>query len=339
MVLILGLETSCDETAAALYDSELGLLSHSVHSQIDLHCLYGGVVPELASRDHIKRITPLIKQCLTTAGKNKYDIDAVSYTAGPGLNGALLVGASVANSLAFSLNIPAIAVHHLEGHILSPLLSQTKLDTPFITLLVSGGHTQLIMVNHIGNYTILGDTLDDAAGEAFDKCAKLLGLPYPGGKYIAQLASAGSPVYNLPSPMLYSNDLNFSFSGLKTATAILINKIKQHQFNLEIKQNIAATIEESITNVLVHKAAKAVVETKVNRLVICGGVSSNQTLRRKLDSLKNVDIFYPPLEFCTDNAAMIALAGYTRLQQQHNKQNNYAFNVHPRWDLTTLNIN
>lgn len=374
MALILGIETSCDETGIAVYDGDNGLLSHTLYSQISLHNLYGGVVPELASRDHVKRIIPLIDNCLKQASIHKSDLDAIAYTAGPGLNGALLVGASIANGLALSLNKPVIPIHHLEGHLLSPLLGPNKPQTPFIALLASGGHSQIIMVEKIGKYILLGDTLDDAAGEAFDKSAKLLGLPYPGGSEIAKLAKHGSDIYKLPRPMLHSNDLNFSFSGLKTAVAILINKINNNEildsrFNctdknnkqsnltninieqthvkptnmveinsgsditLEIKQNIAKSIEEAITDVLVKKCTMALTTTGLNRLVISGGVSANLTLREKLVQIKNTEVFYPPLDLCTDNGAMIALAGHTRFLEA---TYDYSFIVNPRWQLSKL---
>ena len=334
MALILGIETSCDETGIALYDGDRGLLSHTLHSQISLHNLYGGVVPELASRDHIKRIIPLIDNCFLQTTVSKYDVDAIAYTAGPGLNGALLVGASVANGLAISLNKPVIPIHHLEGHLLSPLLGQKKPQPPFIALLASGGHSQIIMVKDIGKYILLGDTLDDAAGEAFDKTAKLLGLPYPGGHHIAELANHGIEAYKLPRPMLHSNDLNFSFSGLKTALAILIDKITSEQeLTLQIKKNIAKSIEEAITEVLVKKSVMALRKTGLNRLVISGGVSANQTLRNKLDKIENIEVCYPPQNLCTDNGAMIALAGHTRFLAA---TYNYSFEVNPRWQLSEL---
>lgn len=332
MTLILGIETSCDETAIALYNSELGLLAHSLYSQIELHAQYGGVVPELASRDHIKRIVPLIYQCLSDASCSLNDIDAIAYTAGPGLNGALLIGASVANGLAFSLGKPVIQIHHLEGHLLSPFLCEEKPTLPFIALLVSGGHTQIIAVEEVGKYQLLGDSLDDAAGEAFDKTAKLLGLGYPGGKYIADLAINGQDIYKLPRPMLNSNNLDFSFSGLKTAVLLLVNKIKeQKDITLEIKQNLAASIEEAITDVLAKKVATAVGQTKISTVVVSGGVSANLTLRKKLNNLKNTKIYYPPLDLCTDNGAMIAIAGLYRYK---NAKFNYDFSVYPRWRLT-----
>lgn len=338
MAIILGIETSCDDTGIAIYDGEKGLLANTLHSQ-RLHEEYGGVVPELASRDHIKRIIPLINECFNQAKINKSQIDAIAYTKGPGLNGALLVGAGVANGLAFSLNKPTIPIHHLEGHLLSPLLSENKPQTPFIALLVSGGHSQIIAVNKIGSYTILGDTLDDAAGEAFDKTAKMLGLPYPGGKHIAELALNGKDIYQLPRPMLQSNDLNMSFSGLKTAVLNLINKLgKEANLDLKTKQNIAKSIEEAITDVLVKKAITAAKESGINTIVVSGGVSANLTLRSKLDKQKNLnqtrlDIFYPPLNLCTDNGAMIAIAGHTRYLEA---SFDYDFSVNPRWPLTNL---
>lgn len=334
MALILGIETSCDETGVALYDSDIGLVAHTLYSQIALHALYGGVVPELAARDHVNRIIPLIEQCLQDAKVDIQLVDAIAYTAGPGLNGALLVGASVANALAFSLNKPVIPIHHLEGHLLSPFLCELKPTLPFIALLVSGGHTQIIAAHAVGKYTLLGDTLDDASGEAFDKTAKLLGLAYPGGKYIAELAQYGQDVYKLPRPMLYSNDLNFSFSGLKTAVLTLVNRIKeQEEITQEIKQNIACGIEEAITDVLVKKVTDAMEQTKINTLVISGGVSANLTLRKKMDKIANANIFYPPLDLCTDNGAMIAIAGFYRFKMA---KFDYSFSVSPRSNLMQL---
>ncbi len=331
MALILGIETSCDETGVALYDQCSGLIAHTLYSQISLHAQYGGVVPELASRDHTKRIIPLIDQCLNDASLDMAMVDAIAYTAGPGLNGTLLVGASVANALAFSLNKPVIPIHHLEGHLLSPFLCEIKPQLPFLALLVSGGHTQIIAVEEIGKYTLLGDTLDDAAGEAFDKTAKLLGLPYPGGKYLSELALNGQDIYDLPRPMFHSHDLNFSFSGLKTAVLTLVNKIKeQEEITLPIKQNLAASIEESITDVLVKKVADAVKQTGINTVVVSGGVSANLTLRKKMNNIANASIFYPPLDLCTDNGAMIALAGAHRFKEA---KFDYSFSVHPRYEL------
>lgn len=332
MTIILGIETSCDESGIAIYDNEKGILGNVLYSQIDLHNSYGGVVPELASRDHIQKIIPLIEECLAIANISLKDIDAISYTAGPGLNGALLVGASIANGLAFSRNIPVIPIHHLEGHLLSPLLGDSKPHTPFLALLVSGGHSQIIEVKNIGEYTLLGESIDDAAGEAFDKTAKMLGLPYPGGKYIAQLAKIGQETYPLPRPMLHSGDLNMSFSGLKTAVLNLINKLKKEtDFSDNIKANIAKSIEEAITDILVAKALKALITTNINRLVVCGGVSANLTLRNKFNSFNNIEVYYPPLDLCTDNGAMIAIAGYYRFNLA---KNDYSFSVMPRWVLT-----
>lgn len=334
MTLILGIESSCDDTGVALYNSDKGLIAHTIYSQTELHARYGGVVPELASRDHIQRIIPLIIQCLDKAQLEVGEIDAIAYTAGPGLNGALLVGASVANGLAFSLDKPVIPIHHLEGHLLAPFLCEEKPKFPFLALLVSGGHTQIILVEEIGRYKLLGDTLDDAAGEAFDKTARLLGLAYPGGKYIAQMAENGRDVYNLPRPMLHSHDLNFSFSGLKTAVLVLVNKIKEQEcLNTELIQNIAASIEEAITDVLVKKVSDAVSKTNIGTVVISGGVSANLTLRKKMNQIAGVDIFYPPLDLCTDNGAMIAIAGLYRYEAA---SFNYSFSVLPRWNMVQI---
>jgi N6-L-threonylcarbamoyladenine synthase len=333
---IIGIETSCDETGIALYDTELGLLAHSLYSQIELHNEYGGVVPELASRDHIRRTLPLIHETLAKADCSLKNISAIAYTAGPGLAGALLVGASIANSLAFSLNIRAIPIHHLEGHLLSPLLSNPKPQLPFVALLVSGGHTQLMEVRAIGEYKMLGETLDDAAGEAFDKTAKLLGLSYPGGPALAKLAEQGQiGKYNFPRPMINSSDLNFSFSGLKTAVATLVNN---EQLSDMTKANIAHAVQEAITDVLVSKATAAINLTGLQQLVIAGGVGANRKLREKLSASEKkygFKVFYPEFEFCTDNGAMIAFAGAMRLKFQH--QTDYAFDVKPRWPLMAMN--
>ncbi|MFN8770849.1 MAG: tRNA (adenosine(37)-N6)-threonylcarbamoyltransferase complex transferase subunit TsaD [Neisseriaceae bacterium] len=334
MTTILGIETSCDETGIALYNSEQGLIAEALHSQISLHNQYGGVVPELASRDHIRRLVPLLQQCLEQTQISINDIDAIAYTTGPGLNGALLTGAGFANGLAFRLNKPTIPIHHLEGHILSPFLANKKPILPFIALLVSGGHSQLIAVHEIGKYIILGDTLDDAAGEAFDKTAKMLNLPYPGGKYLSELAQYGEDVYKLPRPMIDRNDLHMSFSGLKTAVATLITKLGGiDNINYQTKCNIAKSIEESITDVLVKKSIRALNQTNISQLVISGGVSANTTLRSKLSAISNIEVFYPPLNLCTDNGAMIAIAGYTRYKQ---RAYSYSFSVSPRYPLTEL---
>lgn len=335
-MLVLGIETSCDETGIAIYDSEQGLLAHALHSQIKMHAEYGGVVPELASRDHIRRVIPLLKQVLNDAKSELHDIDAIAYTQGPGLAGALLVGTSLAESLAFALDLPTIGVHHLEGHLLSPLLEENPPDFPFVALLVSGGHTQLMRVDGIGRYELLGDTLDDAAGEAFDKSAKLLGLPYPGGPAISKLAEQGRKQhFRLPRPMLASGDLNFSFSGLKTAVLTLASQ--NQPLSDQTRADIAFAFQESVVEVLSTKCEKALEKTGLNRLVVSGGVGANRQLRTALDlaARKNhFDVSYPRLEFCTDNGAMIAFAGTMRLKHLHS--GNHAFTVRPRWDLAEL---
>ncbi|RTK99060.1 MAG: tRNA (adenosine(37)-N6)-threonylcarbamoyltransferase complex transferase subunit TsaD [Proteobacteria bacterium] len=338
MAKVLGIESSCDETGIAIYDTNDGLLAETLYSQIDLHRQYGGVVPELASRDHLRKIIPLIDECLIKSNLKLSDLDAIAYTAGPGLNGALLVGASVANALGLANNLPVIPIHHLEGHLLSPLLSADKPETPFMALLVSGGHSQLIAVNAIGSYEIIGDTLDDAAGEAFDKTAKMLGLPYPGGKYIAELALKGNETYKLPRPMLHSGDLTMSFSGLKTAVLTLINNLKAEGVAIEnqVLADIAKSIEEAITDVLLKKSLSAIQQTGMKRLVVSGGVSANLTLRRKFDEMAkkhHIEVFYPPLSLCTDNGAMIALAGAIRYASG---SYDYSYSVYPRWDLSSL---
>lgn len=334
-MLILGIETSCDETGIALYDSNKGLLGHTLHSQIDLHAEYGGVVPELASRDHIRYIIPLINQLLNKTSIAKEAINAIAYTAGPGLSGALLVGSTVGESLSFALGIPSIPVHHLEGHLLAPMLEDTKPVFPFLALLVSGGHTQIIHVKQIGQYDIVGDTLDDAAGEAFDKTAQLLGLGYPGGAKLSKLAESGKPKYDLPKPMLHSKDFDFSFSGLKTAVLTLVKK--QPELTDIIKANIAASFQESITEVLIYKTLKAMNSLNLNQIVVSGGVGANKQLREKLTKSSqenNFQLFFPSLEFCTDNGAMIALAGYLRYSLSEKKD--YRFTVMPRWRLTEI---
>ena len=347
-MLILGVESSCDETGLALYDTELGLLAHALHSQVEMHAEYGGVVPELASRDHIRRVLPLTEQVLKEANKTLQDLDAIAYTQGPGLSGALLVGTSFAESLAFSLQIPTIHVHHLEGHLLAPLLEDNPPTFPFVALLVSGGHSQLMRVDGIGEYLLLGDTLDDAAGEAFDKTAKLLGLGYPGGPALAKLAELSrsnhhnvehaKSHFKLPRPLLNSGDLNFSFSGLKTAVLTLSNK---HQPLDEVsKADIAWEFQEAITEVLTAKCMSALRETGLDNLVVSGGVGANSKLREKLNAAtkrKLCKVSYPRLAFCTDNGAMIAFAGAMRLKAMHgNGSKHYGFSVRPRWDLAEL---
>ncbi|MEY4592260.1 MAG: hypothetical protein RIR18_1155 [Pseudomonadota bacterium] len=339
-MLILGIESSCDETGIALYDSDAGLLSHALHSQVAMHAEYGGVVPELASRDHIRRVVPLLRKTLVDAGKTLQEIDAIAYTRGPGLAGALLVGCTFAEALALALNKPTVPVHHLEGHLLSPLLSATPPTFPFVALLVSGGHTQLMRVTSVGEYTLLGETLDDAAGEAFDKSAKLLGLPYPGGALLSKLAEQGTPgVYQLPRPMLHSGDLSFSFSGLKTAVLTLVRDQKNTHGEIlseEFKANAARAFQEAIVDVLVKKSLKALKETGLKQLVVAGGVGANKQLRQTLNAeaeRKRFRVYYPELAFCTDNGAMIALAGCLRVQAGTETKPAGIFHIQPRWPL------
>lgn len=330
-MLVLGIESSCDETGIALYDTNQGLLAHALHSQIRMHAEYGGVVPELASRDHIRRVLPLTRNVLLHAGKALDDIDAIAYTQGPGLAGALLVGTGIAESLAFTLGIPAIGVHHLEGHLLAPLLEDNPPDFPFVALLVSGGHTQLMRVSGIGQYELLGDTLDDAAGEAFDKTAKLLGLEYPGGPAVSKLAEQGrAGSLKLPRPMLNSGNLDFSFSGLKTAV------LTASQGDTA-RADIAYAFQEAVVEVLTAKCVTALKQTGLDRLIVSGGVGANKRLRESLNgaALKlRFEVAYPRLEFCTDNGAMIAFAGAMRLK--HARPGSHAFTVRPRWDLAEL---
>ena len=334
-MLVLGIETSCDETGIALYDTACGLLSHALHTQVAMHADYGGVVPELASRDHIRRVLPLTQRVLQEAQTTLKELNAIAYTQGPGLAGALMVGASIGASLAYSLGIPAIGVHHLEGHLLSPLLSDPAPSFPFIALLVSGGHTQLMQVSDIGQYVLLGETVDDAAGEAFDKSAKLLGLGYPGGPALAKLAVSGNAErFKLPRPMVNSGDLNFSFSGLKTA---VLTVTKKEPLDDQGRADLAASTQAAIVDVLVEKSLQALSATKTKRLVVAGGVGANQRLRERLTRAateKNLEVFYPAFEFCTDNGAMIALAGALRFQA--GAIGSLSFGVKPRWDLETL---
>ena len=333
-MLVLGIESSCDETGIALYDSEQGLLAHALHSQIAMHAEYGGVVPELASRDHIRRVLPLTRRTLAQAHRQLNDIDAIAYTEGPGLAGALLVGTGIAHALGVALNIPVLGIHHLEGHLLSPLLSANPPEFPFIALLVSGGHTQLMQVEAVGRYRTLGDTLDDAAGEAFDKTAQLLGLAYPGGAALSQLAEHGDPLrFRLPRPMLHSGDLNFSFSGLKTA---VLNLTQKHPDPSDYA-DIAAAFQLAMTDVLGSKAIAALQATRCKRLVVAGGVGANRQLRTALTlSVKKIgaNVYFPELAFCTDNGAMIAYAGAMRLRYDGKPAG--AFSVRPRWDLETM---
>ncbi len=338
-MLILGIETSCDETGIALYDTTQGLLSHTLYSQIDMHSEYGGVVPELASRDHIRRVLPLIEQALKAAERELHQVEAIAYTQGPGLAGALLVGASIGAALSFALNIPALGIHHLEGHLLSPLLSTPAPVFPFIALLVSGGHTQLMQVDAVGRYKLLGETVDDAAGEAFDKTAKLLGLGYPGGAALSKLARQGRPgKFKLPRPMLHSGDLNFSFSGLKTAVLTLIHK---QEITGQTRADIALAFQDAVVEVLTEKSLAALSQSGLSQLVVAGGVGANEQLRQNLSAKaaqRGASVFYPALEFCTDNGAMIAFAGAMRLQVSGAKTWKPAssFTVNARWDLEML---
>ena len=341
-MIVLGFESSCDETGVAVVSAERGLLAHALYSQIDMHQEYGGVVPELASRDHVRRVLPLTRQALAEAGLTLDDVGAVAYTAGPGLAGALLVGASVAQAIAWSRNLPSIAIHHLEGHLLSPLLATPRPDFPFVALLVSGGHTQLMRVDGVGQYTLLGETLDDAAGEAFDKTAKLMGLGYPGGPALSKLAQSGrADRFDLPRPKLHSPDLDFSFSGLKTAVLIKMKTIAPD--DLQAKADLAAATEEAIVTVLAAKAAKALQQTGLKRLVIAGGVGANRVLRERLAAqLKRLGgvAYFPPLDLCTDNGAMIAFAAAMRLKAGLVDLNarDTAFTVRPRWNLEEAGI-
>jgi len=332
---VLGIETSCDETGIAVYDGEKGLLSHVLYSQIPLHADYGGVVPELASRDHIRKTLPLIKQALQEAGTTAAEIDGVAYTAGPGLAGALLVGAAIGRSLAFSWQKPALAVHHMEGHLLAPMLEAQPPAFPFLALLVSGGHTQLVDVQGIGQYQLLGESIDDAAGEAFDKTAKLMGLDYPGGPLLAKLAVNGdAKKYPFPRPMTDRPGLDFSFSGLKTAAAMVINKEGKSP---QVQADIAASFQQAVVDTLVIKCRRALMATGRRRLIIAGGVSANQSLRQQLTLLMQElkgEVYYPRKEFCTDNGAMIAFAGYQRLKA--GQQQDLTIGVTPRWPMEQL---
>jgi len=332
--LILGIETSCDETGVALYGDQ-GLIGHLVYSQIGLHVPYGGVVPELASRDHLRKLLPLVDELLHKHARALHDLTGIAYTAGPGLAGALLIGASFAESLAASLHIPAFPIHHLEGHLLSPLLAEPAPDFPFIALLVSGGHTQLMRVSGVGKYELLGETVDDAAGEAFDKAAMLLGFDYPGGAKLSKLAQTGNAKrFDLPRPMLHEKNVDFSFSGLKTAVSLLI---KREVLDEKTKADIAASFEAAVIDVLVKKSIMALDETGLTRLVVAGGVSANQHLRKLLNQAgekKGFTIYFPSLELSTDNGAMIAFAGF--LRRHIIPPQNHHIKIHPRWPLSSL---
>ncbi len=337
---ILGIETSCDETGVAIYDEEKGLIANQLHTQIALHADYGGVVPELASRDHIRKLAPLLQAALQEANLTAKDIDGVAYTSGPGLVGALLVGSTVARSLAYAWNIPAIGVHHMEGHLLAPMLEENPPNFPFVALLVSGGHTQLVRVDGVGRYELLGESIDDAAGEAFDKTAKLLGLDYPGGAALARLALNGTPNrFAFPRPMTDRPGLDFSFSGLKTFAANTLHQVMQEEGELteQSKADIAYAFQEAVVDTLAIKCKRALKQTGLKRLVIAGGVSANKQLRQTLAELMQQlggEVFYPQPQFCTDNGAMIAYAGFLRLKQ--GQQQDLAIEVRPRWAMTEL---
>ena len=332
---VLGIETSCDETGVAIYASGRGLLAHALYSQIRLHAQYGGVVPELASRDHVRKLLPMIHQVMDEAGVEAGQIDGVAYTAGPGLVGALLVGAMTGRSLAWAWGVPAVAIHHMEGHLLAPMLEPEPPGFPFLALLVSGGHTLLVEVSAVGHYRVLGDSLDDAVGEAFDKTAKLLGLAYPGGPLLAQLARQGNPErYTFPRPMTDRPGLDFSFSGLKT---FAMNTWRESQQDDRDRADIARAFEEAVVDTLAIKCRRALEQTGITRLVVAGGVGANQRLRERLTSLMQREgghAYYPRLEFCTDNGAMIAYAGYQRLQAGQSES--LSVEARPRWSLDAL---
>ncbi len=354
-MLVLGIESSCDETGIALYDTEKGLIANQLHTQMAMHAEYGGVVPELASRDHVRRLVPLTQAALREAGVDYEAIDAIAYTQGPGLGGALLAGSAYANGLGFALGKPVLPVHHLEGHLLSPLLAAEQPEFPFVALLVSGGHTQFMAVRDFGDYELLGETVDDAAGEAFDKTGKLIGLPYPAGAILSQYAKLGSPdAFVFPRPMLHSDDLQMSFSGLKTAVLTAVEKTRA-ELNLSpqdalpetVRNDICRGFQDAVVDVLVTKAKRALLQTGFRRLVVAGGVGANWKLRESLAQLsiqatrkgkvETVQTFFPPLDLCTDNGAMIAFAGAMRLQ--HGVQAAMAadgFDVKPRWSLREI---
>lgn len=332
---ILGIETSCDETGVAIFDDEKGLLAHELYSQVKLHADYGGVVPELASRDHVKKTIPLIKEALNNAGLTPADLDGVAYTAGPGLVGALLVGATIGRSLAYAWDLPAVAVHHMEGHLLAPMLEDNPPQFPFVALLVSGGHTMMVEVKGIGEYQILGESIDDAAGEAFDKTAKLMGLDYPGGPLLSRLAEKGTAGrFTFPRPMTDRPGLDFSFSGLKTFAA---NTIRANDDDEQTRADIAYAFQEAVVDTLAIKCKRALKQTGFKRLVIAGGVSANKHLREQLETMMakmGGAVFYPRTEFCTDNGAMIAFAGMQRLKNQETMD--LGVKAYPRWPIDQL---
>lgn len=331
-MITLGIETSCDETGVALYSPEKGLIAHALHSQVDLHAAYGGVVPEIASRDHVRMLLPLIQQLMKKAGINKPD--AIAYTAGPGLVGALMVGGGMANGLGLAWGCPVVAVHHMEGHLLAPMLEEHPPSFPFLALLVSGGHTMLIAVRRLGEYEVLGTTLDDAAGEAFDKTAKLLGLGYPGGPQLAALAEEGDETaYSFPRPMLLKPGLDFSFSGLKTAVMLAVREAEAEGRIADCRADIAASFQRAAVDTLVGKALKAAESQGLDRIVVAGGVGANRLLRSEMAARFPGQVFYPRFEFCTDNGAMIAVAGAMRLSEAGNASE---IRAQARWSLDTL---
>jgi N6-L-threonylcarbamoyladenine synthase len=336
-MILLGIETSCDETGVALYHSEQGLLCDLLYSQIDLHRDYGGVVPELASRDHIRKLAPMIRQALKDSRLAQHDIDGVAYTAGPGLIGALLVGAATARSLAWAWQVPAVAVHHMEGHLLAPMLEPEPPQFPFVALLISGGHTQLVEVEGIGDYRILGESLDDAAGEAFDKTAKMLGLSYPGGPKLSALATCGNPArFTFPRPMTDRPGLDFSFSGLKTFT---LNTLQASAQSVQDKADIALAFQEAVADTLTIKCRRALQQTGLKTLVVAGGVSANTRIRASLSAMairEKASVYFPRPEFCTDNGAMIAYAGCRRLLAGQHEP--LAIKARPRWPISEVNV-
>ncbi|MDG1179059.1 MAG: tRNA (adenosine(37)-N6)-threonylcarbamoyltransferase complex transferase subunit TsaD [Gammaproteobacteria bacterium] len=337
---VLGIETSCDETGVAIYDSEVGLLADCLYSQVEIHAKYGGVIPELASRDHVRKTLPLIEEVIEKAGIDASEIEGVAYTAGPGLVGALLVGAAIGRTLGMAWDVPTIGVHHMEGHLLAPMLEPEPPEFPFVALLVSGGHTQLVKVGGIGRYELLGESLDDAAGEAFDKVGKMLGLPYPGGPHVAKLAQRGDPArFNFPRPMINRPGLDFSFSGLKTYVRNTITSLRDESGELAEQDaaDIARAFEEAVVNTLSIKCRRALEETGYKKLIIAGGVSANLRLREVLEeAMAKVDgrLFYAQLKYCTDNGAMIAYAGCQRLLA--GERDDLEIRAQPRWSLESL---
>ena len=333
---VLGIETSCDETAVAIYDGEQGLLAHKLYSQVEIHQQYGGVVPELASRDHVLKLLPLIIDCFKSAKLDKHDIDAIAYTKGPGLLPALMIGATMAKTLGFALNIPTLGVHHMEAHLMAALLEDAAIEYPFVALLVSGGHTMLLHVKGLGDYECLGETLDDAAGEAFDKTAKLMGLSYPGGPELAALAEQGNPSrFEFPRPMCKRPGFDFSYSGLKTH---VVTCYQNNDHDPQTLADIACCFEDAIIDTLFIKSKRALEYTDTDRLVVVGGVSANKKLRSHLKTkLKNVDVYYPRHEFCTDNGAMVAYLGYLRLQHGLNSGDaDWTIAARARWPINTI---